>query len=77
MNLRSMIASLMLGLVLISTGCESLRPPAQDRQAWESQQKQEEVRQECAREKDPLGMALYLAYVGYCLGEIGYILSQK
>lgn len=68
---------MVLGLVLISTGCESLRPPAHDRQAWESQQKQEEVRQECAREKDPLGMSLYLAYVGYCLGEIGYILSQK
>lgn len=52
------------------TGCCCFRPPAYDRQAWEA-------RQEAAREKDPLGMALYFAYVGYCLGEIGWILAHK
>jgi hypothetical protein len=27
-------------------------------------------------EKDPVGMSLYFAYVGYCLGELGYALSK-
>ena len=32
------IASLLFGLVLLSSGCASLRPPAQDKAAWESEQ---------------------------------------
>jgi len=68
---------LTLSLALTMTGCCCFRPPAYDRQAWEARQQQEEARQEAAREKDPLGMALYFAYVGYCLGEIGWILAHK
>jgi hypothetical protein len=68
---------LVLALALMIPGCACLRPPAYDRQAWEAQEKQESVRQESAMESDPLGMALYFAYVGYCLGEIGWALAHK
>jgi hypothetical protein len=50
---------LVIELALMSSGCASLRPPAQDREAWEAQQKQEETQNESAMEKDPVGMLLY------------------
>jgi hypothetical protein len=71
-----MMATVVVGMALMGCGCASLRPPAQDREAWEAQQQQAAARQEAAMEKDPVGMSLYFAYVGYCLGEIGYALSK-
>ena len=70
------LTAVVVGTVLMGCGCASLRPPAQDREAWEAQQQQAAARQESAMEKDPVGMSLYFAYVGYCLGEIGYALSK-
>jgi hypothetical protein len=70
------LAAIIGGIALMGCGCASLRPPAQDREAWEAQQRQAAVRQESAMEKDPVAMSLYFAYVGYCLGEIGYALSK-
>jgi hypothetical protein len=32
------ILSLLFGLVLVGSGCASLRPPAQDKAAWEGEQ---------------------------------------
>jgi hypothetical protein len=69
-------AVLVVGLALMSFGCASLRPPAGDREAWEAQQKQDSARQEAAMEQDQVGMAFYFAYVGYCLGAVGYALSK-
>ena len=77
MKLEITAVVLATGVALMMSGCASLRPPVQDREAWEAQQAQEAARQESALEQDPVGMTLYAAYVGYCLGEIGYILSKQ
>lgn len=70
-------AVLIVSLSLMVPGCACFRPPAYDRQAWEARQQQAEARQECARENDPLGMALYFSYVGYCFGAFGWHLAHK
>jgi len=57
-----------IGLILMSSGCASLLPPAGDKEAWEAQQKQEEVQQQ----SDALGESLYWAVM---LGEISAALS--
>ena len=57
-----------IALALASGGCSSLRPPAQDREVWEAQQK-EQVAKNAA---DPAGQALS---AGYELGMLGYFLS--
>jgi len=72
----SKFTSGVVGLALMSSGCASLRPPAQDRQAWEAQQQQAAAKQESEMEKDPVGMSLYFAYCGYCLGEICHALAK-
>jgi hypothetical protein len=68
---------LVVGLLVMSCGCASFRPPSEDREAWEAQQQQAAARNEAAMESDPVGMTLYFAYVAYCLAEIGYHLSEK
>jgi len=42
MKVMRQIIALSIALVLMGSGCASLRPPAEDRAAWEQQQKQQE-----------------------------------
>jgi hypothetical protein len=56
-------------LALLSSGCSSLRPPAQDKEVWEAQQKQEAA----AQGTDAAGYALS---AGYELGMLGYFLYE-
>ena len=41
-ELMKQITSLLFGLALLASGCSSLRPPAQDKLAWEGQQSEGE-----------------------------------
>jgi hypothetical protein len=70
------ISSLVIGLAMMNSGCASMRPPATpsaaDKQAWESQQKQEETQKEPVLKKDPVGESVYIANG---LTELGYYLS--
>jgi hypothetical protein len=61
-----------IGLALMSSGCAYLRPPAEDKETWELQQKHEEAQKESAMEKDQLAMSLYWTTV---LGEFSAALA--
>jgi hypothetical protein len=68
MNLERTIIGLVIGLSLLSSGCASLHPPAQDKAAWEEQQKQQEAQKESEMQHDPLGIAFYYAWALFSVG---------